>query len=75
MEPLEIDGRVLGLVLAGMAGGFQLAAQGPAAAAPQAPAPAAPADTAAMRATMSSGGRSSRPGASGGRTTTRAPRT
>src|SRR5258706_15103374 len=39
-----------GLVLAGLVGGFQLAAQGQAAAAPQAPAAVAPADTAAMRA-------------------------
>ncbi len=39
-----------GLVLAGLAGGFRLAAQGQAAAAPQAPAAVAPADTAALRA-------------------------
>ena len=40
----------IGLGLAGMAGGFQLRAQGQAGAAVQTPAPAAPADTAALRA-------------------------
>ena len=40
----------VGLVLAGIAGGFQLAAQGGAGAAPQAAAPAPPSDTAALRA-------------------------
>jgi kynurenine formamidase len=40
----------IGLVLAGIVGGFQLRAHGQAGAAPQAPGPVAPGDTAAMRA-------------------------
>src|SRR5258706_8140112 len=50
MGPLKSIAACVGLILAGIAGGFQLAARGQAAAAPQAAAPATPADTAALRA-------------------------
>lgn len=46
---LKLVALCMGLVLAGIAGGYQLRAQGQAGA-PQAPAPAPPADTAALRA-------------------------
>ena len=50
MGRLKLIAVCTGLVLAGLVGGFRLAAQGQAAAAPQAPAAVAPADTAALRA-------------------------
>jgi len=47
---LKSIGLCTGLVLAGLVAGFELRAQGQAAAAPQAAAPVAPADTQALRA-------------------------